>query len=785
MANSSIPTRQYLSYIGQAKSIAEKMGLEWKTPVDELGVMQTKWDLDALVKAPSKSNHLRKLGHDSKTLQSLNERLLFNAESVVQRAALSEGWQELIKAAAINYLLVKRIKPASVVGQIIRPLRAFATCMLEKEPWDISAVDVKFALELTKPIQKSGVLSERIFSLLKCLFDRHSIAYRCPLTLGILEPATDTASHRLNPTLRSQTEILETLESRVAAEKLPEKKSYWELSRIVFTERPRTFGDAILFAQIKILLLTGLRVGEVARLPVDWCRYVEFFDYEGSPAGDSGGISKALQLRHFAEKQGFQTTTEYELYESVQHVPKEFEAIITEILNEVAVLTSPLRKTLKRQYDTGRILPQYEQDALVSVVELYAVLSGNPVWLALDEDVFEAFQQEYLTALNVEVLEKLMSYQNIQHDEKKGRARLNMAMYQYFTRLGKGKTLKGVHYDISFRNSKGEISQGRRDWNNVYLNVGELEAFIRNTIPTKLSDTQSVKLNNGQFHPWEYLFLTPKRALAAERNEGLCHIGEYFSVGTPSSEMIVNYLGESKSRDNIFFNYGRTDDDKNLFLISHSARHLLNTELFRLGVTEAIITKHFNRRDIAQSEVYNHMTLADKLNEIEVPLDAHSKLGMNGTYVAKLIIGGFVSGPIAETFRKTQKESGDDAAFEYLRGEADAFHVTPYGFCFRSFTVEPCPKQLECFNNCNQLSATDNPQNIIWLNKLESRIETRITEIKRHDSKTVGWQNQLRDAESKLEALRKIKNTRPGKFVFPKGENLFEQTKKRTVLDEF
>lgn len=53
-----------------------------------------------------------------------------------------------------------------------------------------------------------------------------------------------------------------------------------------------------------------------------------------------------------------------------------------------------------------------------------------------------------------------------------------------------------------------------------------------------------------------------------------------------------------------------------------------------------------------------------------------------------------VAGPVVHEFRKIQQEFGDEAAFDYLDAEADGLHVTPYGFCINSFTVDPCPKHI-------------------------------------------------------------------------------------------
>lgn len=47
------------------------------------------------------------------------------------------------------------------------------------------------------------------------------------------------------------------------------------------------------------MIITGFRVGEVALLPVDWKRERIDVDSKGRLAGESGGISTSLMLRHF------------------------------------------------------------------------------------------------------------------------------------------------------------------------------------------------------------------------------------------------------------------------------------------------------------------------------------------------------------------------------------------------------------------------------------------------------------------------------------------------------
>jgi len=122
--------------------------------------------------------------------------------------------------------------------------------------------------------------------------------------------------------------------------------------------------------------------------------------------------------------------------------------------------------------------------------------------------------------------------------------------------------------------------------------------------------------------------------------------------------------------------------------------------------------------------------LAEDLEQIELSPEIEVQLGAKAATVAKLIKTGKANGPIVEAFKRIQATDGDDAAYEYLRVEADGFHATPYGHCLNSFTVDPCPKHLECFSGCRHLSATNLPENREHLIRLENRLQSALEAIR-------------------------------------------------------
>lgn len=772
------------AYIRHGKALAEAKAVPWDFPMDHEGYSDSGWNLTIIVGGATPPVHyLRDLGTDKKTLECLNKSRTEMGIPPTHKRPLDEDWRDLIKAATCEELLFKRNSTLHVTNGIIRPLKVLATCCTDEgiKPWELTVDVVNKAATIARETQKSGQLSDTILGAVKNIIDTNHLAIASPLYPALSVKRTNLGYRdRRSKIVKSSEELLAGLERRKTQEKLPERRAFWELIRIVFTEHPQSYVDALRFAAIKVMVITGLRIGEAVRLPADWKRTREYYDPAGKPAGELGGYSQALMLRHFAEKQ--QTGDSVAFYENSQFVPNIFEETLAETLDNAVRITQPLRETLKLQCETGRLLPWYQLSDLIPVSELYTRLTGNPFWLQLSEAQTNSYIERYRNAYDPEILEHLSNYQATAYRSGSLR-RLDMAMYIFFNRLVQNSPKNKL---LNFRTVSGSIyPPGRFKWNEVYLNIQELESHLTENLPTKVSDTTPTKLADGAtLQPWEYLFLTPKRALAEERNAGITDITRYYSVGLPEQTLISLVLGEEKdNRVSIFNRYGETSEDKILTLTSHSLRHLQNTELFRMGVADTIITKRFNRRSVVQSYVYDHRSLAEKLDLIELPNELEAFLGDKASTVAKLIVAGKASGPIVDSFKRIQLEQGDDAAFEYLRAEADGFHATPYGHCINSFTVDPCPKHLECFAGCRHLTATNLPENRKNLERLEGKFEAALSEIQSRPLGTIGRNNQINHATIRLENIRKLLRAHSGEQVFPEGPDFSSRNEQRSALD--
>src|SRR5487761_1100414 len=123
----------YRAYVDLGRTLAEQRGLHWSLPLEPDGRV-TKghgWNLTELAGGvPPPRHYMNHLGREAKMLEAM-------ADPSLVASALSVGWQDLIKAAALEQLLVKRNTTGHIVCNIVRPLRVLATCVPGKEPWQL------------------------------------------------------------------------------------------------------------------------------------------------------------------------------------------------------------------------------------------------------------------------------------------------------------------------------------------------------------------------------------------------------------------------------------------------------------------------------------------------------------------------------------------------------------------------------------------------------------------------------------------------------------------------
>jgi|GEM_PF-247167 Uncharacterized protein conserved in bacteria len=774
----------YRSFVETARSLAAERGLQWALPCDDSGKIpkDQAWDLGALAGVvPPPFFRVTDLGFDAPSLAALNSIRERDGRPPLPAAAMPPQWRDLYQAVVLTEILIKKNKPQHALINIGRYIRLLAACVEDRDPWDITGNDVQLAYNIALGIGQSGKIAANFAMVMRVVIDGQHLADRTPLARFCIPYPTDSAreaqarveQRRLAENSYQDVEKVRTeLGQRKSSEKLPEAKAFWELIRILWTEKPQTLADHIRFAQAKIGVLTGFRVGENATIPFDWERWREYVDAQGRPAGERGGISRSLMLRHFAEKQPDDEGPEgVVLYETAQHIPQIFEQEVLDILSHTAEITRPMRERLRLQTETGRLFPEFGPDDLLPATEMYIRVSGS---LPLGPDpTTQELLRTYRTAYEPAVLDELR--------ERELRAqrfrfiRLMNRYWNYYIKQGK----------ISARDEYGQVFPDRVDsWRDAYFRVGDVEDLVRRYMPTKLPDVEPFTLADGRkLYPYELMFLMPIRALNENRNEGLTDVNWYFASGRISNIDLSMHLGGQA--DNLFARYGETEEDRAHTVNTHSLRHLQNTELIRLGVADTIVNLRFNRRDHKQLKNYDHRSLAEELQDIDLPPEAAEKLGPRSQEAMRMIMANKVSGPIVEEFWRIQREHGDEAAFDYLDAEADGLHVTPYGFCLNSFTVDPCPKHLECFNGCGHLTRSDVPEERQNLETLRDRTKRAIAKIEATPPGSVGRENQLRHAREHLASIEKVLAAEPGSRPFPDGPDLFRAMEDKLGITVF
>lgn len=744
--------KSYLDWIQACKEKAGKLGLDWDFPVDDDGIAPSPWEVSTILGLRN-DDALRVIQFGVPADYKARGDAL-RASNAMQPCANKPAaeWLTFMKA-----IVIERITNRKSESQLKTDLFAarLLSAVSDSSPWNVSPEDLVRGLQLaTRGVERERRVVE-MEAMIRWTLDMPHRAHHVMLTA---DPRVRAILSQDNVQGETRRVARRTLNSRLRAEQLPEKRAFWELVRIVFTEMPKSFNDALRFAIIRLLIITGMRVTEAVMLPLDWKRIRESKDFDGASAASRGGTGDVITLRYFPAKQGAVNRGEqgYSFREAFQPVPPMFEAALEETLLEIEKLTAPMRTMVRNQRLADRLFPMHGRDELVSAVELMIRITGNPTFAGhLSSEARAEIAAEFCKSrFDGKTLRSLLG----KHLSK---SRASQEILNHLC----GRTK--LSFRFANRDQFGHLiaKVTAKNLSEVYWRIGEIEdALLESRLEPTWRFSRDVA-SGGKVSLDQFLFLQPSRIstslFASDRIVGISLCDERF---------VMDGLCRMPTTS-LFVRYGQTEEDKSLSLETHDFRHLLDNEMFRHGVSDAIITKRFARTSVAQSHAYDHRSLEESLDGVDLNERESELLGDSHAATVLLLHrqGRLGKSDVMDTFLRIQEEEGDDAALQFLATEADGFHTTPYGHCLTSFAINPCEKQLQCFNKCKHLVTTDRPEHRESLVKLEGSLKTQMDAIQKRKLKTPGSVNQLKSCKDLLDGVAAALAASPGSPVFPDG----------------
>ena len=162
---------------------------------------------------------------------------------------------------------------------------------------------------------------------------------------------------------------------------------------------------------------------------------------------------------------------------------------------------------------------------------------------------------------------------------------------------------------------------------------------------------------------------------------------QQYSFEWITSNMLQNSLRKSQpKRDSksIFEYFGYTEPDgSQIDITTHSFRHWLNTLAQIGGLSEIMIARWSNRKDLDQNNAYNHVTADFLIEKVNNALSDTSSLTSAYSDI---------------DVPKRQRIISRD---EYGKLAIKTAHITEIGVCIHDFAMTPCELHMDCLN-CNE-----------------------------------------------------------------------------------
>ncbi|MBX3253506.1 MAG: hypothetical protein KF862_05140 [Chitinophagaceae bacterium] len=214
-------------------------------------------------------------------------------------------------------------------------------------------------------------------------------------------------------------------------------------------------------------------------------------------------------------------------------------------------------------------------------------------------------------------------------------------------------------------------------------------------------------------------------------------------------------LGSLPGIESIFERQNLTEaDGSKIVMTSHQPRHWRNTLYDLAGMSNVNQALALGRQLLDQNTAYQHPTVKEFTESHRDFLTFNSVSEKIG-FLRSGIRENKILGDLTDTYHLIKKKQGVENAESFLATHANALHITPFGACSHDFSLNPCPKHLQCWNGCSNLNLTGSEHEIKNLQNLLENSEKALTQMKMEAEGEFGSDVWINSLENKIENLKK------------------------------
>lgn len=182
-------------------------------------------------------------------------------------------------------------------------------------------------------------------------------------------------------------------------------------------------------------------------------------------------------------------------------------------------------------------------------------------------------------------------------------------------------------------------------------------------------------------------------------------------------------------------------------IATHSTRHWKNTLYDLGGMSNLQQAWAMHRQHPNQTSVYQHRTVAESTAAHRNFLDL--TLNERITFLRQGIREGTIQGSLTVTYNEL-RDIKPVKAEDFLRTHAVGIQITPWGICGNDFTLAPCPKYLQCHDNCKHYHRTMDPKEEARLRDLRTNMVRALGVVRGNASGEAGGVKWVQLLEQKL-----------------------------------